>query len=202
MVLPYRELPGAVSSKALEEHFKLYQGYWETMMRTREGFASISVPDKHYADHPTRAVKLAESYAISGVLLHEMYFKNLTDTPVPTQKGTLLKKAIEQRWGSIPAWWKEMRAAALGARGWAVLAACEVDPSELQVFMLDAHDVGSCFGYSPILVIDVYEHSYWGDWYTDRCGYLDSIVKYLNWNETEKRFTDAFIAAEARKLTP
>jgi Fe-Mn family superoxide dismutase len=197
--LSYGAIPGLISGRALDEHYKLYTGYIDTLNRVDENIRACPIPEKHQADHPYRLLKEAESFAIGGVLLHELYFQNLTTTPSHALIYLDIEEAISNKWGSMESWWREMRATALMARGWAVLGACEIDPTDLRVFMLDSHNVGAMFGYSPIAVIDCFEHSYWMDHGTDRETYLDRTFKALDILEINKRYIEIMNAATARK---
>jgi Fe-Mn family superoxide dismutase len=51
--------------------------------------------------------------------------------------------------------------------------------------------MGASFGYSPIVILDVYEHSFWIDFPNDRARYLDACVHNLEWREIERRFVEA-----------
>jgi Fe-Mn family superoxide dismutase len=195
--LEFDELRGVVSPRALAEHYKLYEGYVETLARVDESLQACPRPDRHLADHPYRAIKEAETYAIGGVLLHEMYFGNLSANPgaPPAQ----IIQAITTKWGSPSAWWTEMRAAALTARGWVLLGMCEIDPNDMRIFMLDSHNVGAMAGYSPLCAIDVFEHAYWMDHGANRTAYLDGLPRFLKWSEINRRYMESLAAIQARK---
>ncbi len=98
-----------------------------------------------------------------------------------------IHKAQEIGWGTQQAFRQEFVAAALQARGWAVLAVAHNDPTDLRIFALDAHDLGAVYGYCPLLVIDVYEHAYWMDFGTDKASYVQNIMGYVNWGEVDQR---------------
>jgi Fe-Mn family superoxide dismutase len=91
-----------------------------------------------------------------------------------------------------------MRAGAEAGRGWVMLACCPLDPTNLHNIVMDAHD-NAPPGYDPLLVIDLFEHSYWGDWYTNKSGYLDGVFKNINWDEVNNRYTKLALASVARR---
>lgn len=188
--LPYKEIPGVISSKALEEHLKLYQGYKDLLKRIDSKFESMEkseLPKKHLPEHPFRALKEAETFALGGILLHELFFNNLTSPPSDV-KGLEIEKFIKQEFSSVTEWKNCMRACIMEARGWVVLS---IDSdNNCRILMLDAHNIGSMFGQVPLVVIDCYEHSYWMDHGVERGTYADGILKHLNWEEINNRYLD------------
>lgn len=189
--LPYKSIPGVVSAKTLEEHLKLYQGYKDTLKRIDDGFETMGkdeVPKKTSWDHPFRAIKQAETYALGGVILHELYFTNLTNKESDSG-GLEVEKYIKEQFGSMAEWRNCMKGSLVEARGWVVFA---IDAhGDYRILLLDAHDQGTMFGYTPLVVIDVYEHAYWMDHGVDRVAYIEGVFKHLNWEEINRRFTSA-----------
>lgn len=141
-------------------------------------------------------MKSAESYALGGALLHELYFKNLMPNAPPQigQIGVMLKA----KWGSLEAWARDIRAAAESGRGWAMLACCPINPADLHNLVLDSND-NAPPGYEPILVIDLYEHAFWANWYMNKSGYLDGVFKSINWAEVNDRYLKLALSAVARR---
>lgn len=187
--LPYKSIPGVISAKALEEHLKLYQGYKDALKRIDENFETMGkdeVPKKHILEHPFRALKLAETYALGGVILHELFFNNLTNKPSDVN-GLEVEKFIKEHFDSMAEWRHCMKGSLMEARGWVVFG---VDnKGGYRILMMDAHDCGASFDCTPLVVIDVYEHSYWMDHGADRGSYVDGVLKCLNWEEINRRFT-------------
>lgn len=192
-VLPYKEIPGVISARALEEHYKLYLGYLDTVKKAQ---ACVQKPTSGLGKSMHWALKSAESYALGGVVMHELYFKNLLPGAPPTLG--MIGTAIRQKWGSIDTWARDMRAGAESGRGWAMLACCPLDPTDMQNIVMDAHD-NAPPGYEPLLVIDLYEHAMWADWYTNKSGYLDGVFKNINWQEVNDRYAKLALSAVARR---
>jgi Fe-Mn family superoxide dismutase len=191
MKLPYKSIPGLVSAEALAAHVALADGYAASLARVDKALDSASLPSKRTLEHPFNALKRAETYAIGGVLLHDLYFGNLCPGGISPHRDMAIVRSLSERFGGVQEWWAHMRATALSANGWAVTAVCEVDPSDIRIFLCDQHDMGASFGYSPIVILDVYEHSFWIDFPNDRARYLDACVHNLEWREIERRFVEA-----------
>jgi len=191
-ILPYSEIPGVISSRALEEHYKLYKGYLDTVAKIKATTVPIT---SGFSKSVNWAIKSAESYALGGAVLHELYFKNIL--PGAPQNIGVIGSALKQRCGSLETWGRDFRAAAESGRGWAMLACCSLDPTDMYNLVLDAHD-NAPPGYEPLLVIDIYEHAYWMDHGTNRGAYLDGLFRTINWAEVNDRYTKLALTAAAR----
>ncbi len=173
---PYKDLPGFMSKRALEEHLRLYAGYLD---RARS-IESASQSEKWRA---------GETDDVAGACLHELFFQGLTVlSPGP---ALVIQGALMNRWGSLESWWSEMVAAGMVAKGWAITAVCSRDPIDLQVFATYSHDHGLPPGYVPICVADLYEHAYWIDYGTNCSKYLQEMYRFINWEALDERFTHA-----------
>ena len=186
--MPYESIPGVISAKALKEHLKVFQGYKDALKRIDENFEEMDrreIPKKHLIEHPFRAIKLAETYALGGVILHELFFNNLTNKPSDVN-GLEVEKFIKEHFGSMAEWRTCMRGSLVETKGWVVFGVDKTD--NYRILMMDAHDCGASFDCTPLVVIDVYEHAYWMDHGADRVSYVDGILKCLNWEEINRRY--------------
>lgn len=186
--LSFRELPGAVSVRELEEHYKLYLGYRDMLKRVDQQLPTVPLPSKHQAESQLSALLWGQGYALAGAFLHELYFGNLIALTTRIMILLEIEGLIEKQWGSQEAFREDMIAAGLQARGWVVLAVCHECPEDLRIFTMDSHDMGAVYGYCPILVIDTYEHAYWMDFGTDKGTYLKNIMGYVNWFAVNSRY--------------
>jgi len=180
----YTSLPGVLSEKAVKEHLKLFNGYKEMLERTDDALMMDPKPESSALDHQFRHTVWSQSYALSGVMLHDLYFNSLSLKPGKPD-GTLLK-LIETNYGDVETLYKNMKSVALVYRGWAVLAQNVTDKS-IRIIGVDSHEEGSLFGFLPILPIDAWEHAYWMDWGTNKAGYLDALEKYIDWSIVSSR---------------
>lgn len=185
--LSYKQIPGVISARALEEHLKLYEGYKDLLARIDEKFETMGkdeVPKKHMPDHPFRALKEAETHALGGILLHELFFTNLTPKE-SSVNGLEITKFIEKDFSSLAEWKHCMRGSIMEAKGWVVFSIDQ--DGNYRILMLDAHNVGAMFGQTPLCVIDCYEHAYWMDHGVDRGAYADGVLKHIDWEVVNDR---------------
>jgi Fe-Mn family superoxide dismutase len=160
----YNELPGVVSAGALREHLRLYEDYVGTV------------------NHPD---SLRFQHALGGAILHELYFSQFTPNPSPVVLP-VFRSVLSQEWGTVEAFWRDLREASLAAKGWGILAHRAGD--KLRVLSMRDHE--ECVpGYEPLLVIDVQEHAYWMDYGTRKADYVDALWEVIDWQEIERRWS-------------
>ncbi|MCK9497536.1 MAG: Fe-Mn family superoxide dismutase [Candidatus Colwellbacteria bacterium] len=183
-----RDLDG-ISLKAIEEHFKLYEGYVKKTNEIREKIASADKESANTTYSEIGELKRQESFAIDGMKLHAIYFGILGGNGEPVGK---VADMIIRDFGSIESWKEDMTAAGLSARGW-VITSYDLDEKVLKNYSADAHNVGIIAGTVPIIPLDVYEHAYYMDYGTNRKGYIEAFFRNLDWekiNELAEKYID------------
>src|SRR6185436_15566267 len=171
-----KDLDG-LSLKMLEQHYKLYEGY---VKKTNEIQTKVDDADKSEANVVYSFIgelKRQETFAVNGMKLHEVYFGHLQGDGKP---GGDLLTMIEKDFGSLDDWKAEMLATGMSARGWAILA-FDYRDNRLHIYGSDGHNVGAVWAAIPVIVLDVYEHTYFMDYGISRKDYIDSFFKNLDW---------------------
>lgn len=127
--------------------------------------------------------------------LHEMYFGNLGGDG---RRPAAVNAMLADTYGSDGAWEQRARAAAMGlggGSGWVVLA-MELDTGALRTFAV-SHHTQSLAGSAPLLVLDLYEHSYQMDFGAAVSRYLDAFFANTRWDEVHRRWERARLAVSA-----
>ena len=175
----------AVNQKQYEEHLKLYEGYVNKINEIDEellqnpGTAEANAVYSHY-----RGLKRGETFALDGVILHELYFENMGGTMQEPEILTL--KSLADSYSSFDEWKQDFIATGKASRGWAMLV-YDQRSRRFRNISLDAHDMGNISLSFPILVMDVYEHAYFGQYWTDKVSYIENFMKNINWAVVNRR---------------
>ena len=177
-----------LSEEQIEEHLKLYKGY---VAKVNDISKASKDAEAYAGSNPTfsamRSLKQGETFALNGVILHELYFENISCiADCKCNPNSKLAKMIVEQYCDPKCFMDYLKQVALSVRGWAVVAIDKVT-KRLRVIGIDAHDVGALWCAAPILVIDVYEHAYFMDFGTDRGKYLDTVFESINWTVAENR---------------
>jgi len=168
-----RMIPDAL----IEAHLKLYSGYVKNMNKLREAISGADIGSTEWAE-----LQRHVGFELNGIRLHELYFNNLT--PGGTTPPRSLATTLGDSWASFDAWSREFRGIGMmRGVGWAILYR---DPltQRLSNHWIGLHHDGHPAGFTPILVMDVWEHAFTG---MEREKYIDAFFANANWEEVEAR---------------
>ncbi len=121
--------------------------------------------------------------------LHEAYFGNLGGNG---KRSGAIESALAAAYESSARWEQHMRATGLGlggGSGWAILS-LELDTGALRTHWSGNHTQVLATSV-PLLVMDMYEHSYHIDFGAAVPRYIDAFFANVNWEEVNRRFEQA-----------
>lgn len=133
-------------------------------------------------------LKREELIASNSMLLHEVYFDGLGEGGGGDPDGALAE-AIAKDFGSIARWRAEfvaMGKALGGGSGWVVLTRSPRDGRLTNVWSAD--HTHSLAGGTPVLALDMYEHSYHIDFGSNAAAYVDAFMANIAWPKVAARF--------------
>jgi len=124
-------------------------------------------------------LKREELIAHNSMVLHELYFASLG---AESQPDGDLRNALIRDFGSVEKWQTQfvaMGKALGGGSGWVLLTYSRRDKKFMNQW---AADHTCCLaGASPILALDMYEHSYHMDYGAKAAAYVDAFMSNINW---------------------
>ena len=175
-----------LSEKLIRSHWENnYVGSVRTLNLISERLTA-AMRDSEFPAIVYGGLKREELHRVGSVILHEQYFDNLGGDGKPA--GAVLN-AINKVYGSHDAWEAEFRRTAMslaGGSGWCVLT-YNIYTRELRNQWAWDHMHGAIGGL-PLVVLDMYEHSYHMDYGTAAAKYVDAFMRNLNWEEIDRRF--------------
>lgn len=127
-----------------------------------------------------------------SVVLHELYFGNLGGTGNP---DATLRRALSDAFGSVETWEKEFRrmgAGLGGGSGWVTLG-LNLHTGLLENYWQWDH-LHAPSATLPILVMDLYEHSYQMDYGAAALAYIDAFFRNIHWEAVSGRLDKALKA--------
>ncbi len=129
-------------------------------------------------------LKREQLIAMNSMILHELYFNGLGAGDGP---GSALSEAIKRDFGTVERWRNEfvaMGKALGGGSGWVLLTYSHRDRQLVNQWAADhTHAVA---GATPILALDMYEHSYHMDYGAKAAAYVDAYMENINWASAAK----------------
>lgn len=180
-----------ISGNQIAQHIKLYNGYVQKLNELDKKMTKVNKYSANSTYSEYRSVSSSRSFAHNGVLLHELYFKNLSaEKTVPS--GELISKVV-QSFGTFKNYYADLRAAAKSARsGWVISAYNPLD-DKIHNYVIDEHDLHVPISIEPLLVLDMWEHAYMIDYGIDKKSYINKFILNINWVEVSKRYNEAVL---------
>jgi Fe-Mn family superoxide dismutase len=179
-----------LSQNQLKQHLGLYQNYVKKINEIQSALRTYQ-PDVAKANatyDPFRELHVEQTFALNGVVLHELYFENLGGTRMAPSES--LKDAFSRAFGSWADYTTHLKALGKSMRGWAITA-LNLRDGQIHHYGLDSHNQLVPIHVVPLLVLDVFEHAYMIDFGTNRGAYLDAFLANVNWEPVEKRLEAA-----------
>ena len=131
-------------------------------------------------------LKREELIASNSMILHELYFDSLG---AESQPDGDLRDALARDFGSVEKWQAQFTAmgkALGGGSGWVLLTYSHRDKKLVNQW---AADHTCCpAGASPILALDMYEHSYHIDYGAKAAAYVDAFIININWENVSDHY--------------
>jgi len=178
-----------LSEKLIRSHWENnYGGSVRTLAAVKkqlaDAMASKDTPAWLYND-----IKREHLLRTGSVVFHEYYFDNLGgngSAPAAT------RKALGDAFGTFDAWESEFRRIANGlggGSGWVVLG-YNAHTRALENYWMADHAHGPA-ATLPLLVMDMYEHSYQMDFGAAAARYIDAFFKNIQWDAVTARLEKA-----------
>ena len=188
--LPYslNALEPYYSKETLDIHYnKLYESYINNtndtlekleIARTTNDFQNIKCLEKNL------------SFFGSGVILHELFFLNMI-LYMPTNPSKSLMDQIEKDFGGFINFKNQFSQSSLNveASGWNLLVWVP-NFKKLEILQCEKHQNLTLWGCIPLLVLDMWEHSYFLQYKSNRQDYINAFWNIVNWNEVNKRWDE------------
>lgn len=173
------------SEKMIKSHLdKNYQGSVKTLneirKKLREALDAKDTPAYVYND-----LKREHLMRTGSVINHELYFNNLGGNGRISGK---IETYIKKSFGSRGLWEEEFRKIAnglAGGPGWVILG-YNRHLKILENYWVYDHMHGVMMT-TPLLVMDMYEHSYQIDYGAAATKYIDAFFNNINWDEVNRR---------------
>ena len=183
------ELKG-ISTKNIEEHIKLYQGYVKNANLIMEHMEEFAKDSEKYA-YELGELQRRFAFEWGGMRNHEIYFASLEGGPKSLPDGGL-KKAIESKMAPFEMFLERFKTIALmRGVGWAMLF-YDKKNGQLHTQWVDEQHIGHLTDCSLILALDMWEHAYVYDYPTsEKKKYVEAFFENINWEVIEENFKEA-----------
>jgi Fe-Mn family superoxide dismutase len=178
-----------LSERLIRSHWENnYGGSVKALAVVKKRLAD-AMGDKDLPPYVYNTLKREHLLRTGSVVFHEHYFDNLGGSG---KAGTQERQIIGQAFGSFDAWETEFRrigAGLGGGSGWVVLG-FNLHARQLENYWMADHAHGPA-ATVPVLVMDMYEHSYQMDYGAAAAKYIDAFFQNVNWEQVAARLAAA-----------
>jgi Fe-Mn family superoxide dismutase len=178
-----------ISEKLIISHWENnYGASVKTLNATRKKLAE-AVGNSDTPPFVLAWLKREQLMRTGSVILHGMYFGNLGGNG---KCGNNLQKRLANDFGTYDAWESEFRKIGQslgGGSGWVILG-YNYQFKTIENYWSPDH-LHSPPATVPLLVMDMYEHSYQMDYGAAAAKYIDAFFKNINWEQVESRLENA-----------
>src|SRR5262245_50314109 len=172
-----------MSERLIISHYENnYGGAVKRLNLTEEELAELD-----YANAPgfvINGLKREQLVAMNSMVLHELFFDGLGEESEP---APVLRDALARDFGSYERWRSEfiaMGRALGGGSGWVLLSWSPRDRNLVNQWASDhCHTLA---GGTPILALDMYDHSYHIDLGAKPAAYGDASMAAIRWKNSEQ----------------
>lgn len=178
-----------LSEKLIRSHWENNYGGSVKTLNLIETRLAAALADPDYPAAAYGGLKREELLRTGSVVLHEIYFDGLGGNGQP---GGTLKEGLARQFGSFEVWladFKRTAASLGGGSGWAILA-LNRHTGGLHNYWSWDHMHAPAMG-TPLLALDMYEHSYQMDYGAAAARYIDAFLRNVDWEVAENRFVAA-----------
>ena len=182
--------PGRIkgmSERLIVSHYENnYGGAVKRLNLIEETLAELDYANA--ASFLVNGLKREQLIAMNSMILHELFFDGLGDQSEP---GGALREALARDFGSFEQWRTEfvaMGKALGGGSGWVLLSWSARDRKLINQWAADhCHTLA---GGTPILALDMYEHSYHMDFGAKAGSYVDAYMNVIRWQHAGRMFSN------------
>jgi Fe-Mn family superoxide dismutase len=178
-----------LSEKLIHSHWENnYGGSVKTLNAVKQKLAQ-ALADKDTPPYLYDDLKREHLMRTGSVVFHELYFGNLGGNGTADAE---LRKQIGAAFGDFDAWETEFRrvgAGLGGGSGWVVLG-YNLHSGQIENYWLADH-LHAPAATLPLLVMDMYEHSYQMDYGAAAAKYIDAFFRNIRWESVAERLAHA-----------
>ena len=182
--LNYSSLEPFISKKNLEEHYKIYLKYLNKLnelLTTTSTIYSKAYLVQHIDVLPL-SIRGEVLYNLSGVINHELYFFGLSNDN-NQNANTRLMDDIIKNFGSYENFKEEFTKQALNLKGSGYTFLVMDNNKKFRILNTSNQDNPYYYGYVPIMALDIWEHAYYLDYYSNRIDYINNFFDKIDYQK-------------------
>lgn len=194
IILNYNSLEPYIDDKTLRLHYNvIYSNYIDKLNKLlkknnyKDNYSLNELVDK--IDMFPLEDRGEILYNLGGVLNHKLYFYEISDKGNNIPYGEILKD-INKYFGSYDNFKKEFIKKALNLVGSGYTFLVMDESGKLQIINTSNEDTPYSYGFIPIIVLDLWEHSYYLKYTTNKEAYINNWFNLLDFKKINNLYIE------------
>lgn len=180
-----------LSQKTKDSHVQLYESYVNTLNEISAQLDADHTLDANSNLSAHQFFKFGESKNLNAVWLHELYFAASFDPHSNISINSKAYMRIERDFGTFDDWQRDFLASCMSVgEGWVVFGYNTYLRRYVNTLITE-HSHNVMLGLQPIIVIDMWSHSYYKDYLNDKKNYVLQSMQGIDWAVVEDRINVA-----------
>lgn len=179
--LNYSSLEPFISDNTLKHHYDIYLNYIKKLNELLSGVNTIY--SKAYLiqhiDVLPLSIRGEVLYYLSGVINHELYFFGLSNDNNGSVNSKLYNDIVTN-FGSFENFKIQFKERALNIKGSGYTFLVMDKDKKLRIINTSNQDNPYYYGYIPVMALDIWEHAYYLDYYSNREDYVNKFFDKLD----------------------
>lgn len=188
----YKDLEPYYNKEMFYNHyFNLYQGYADSLNKIFDKLTNAR-KNSDYSD--IKQLKKDLGFTANAYILHGLFFLNLTPMPNKTHLSEKLINHIKKDFESYDAFIDELNYTLenIQGPGWVVFG-YSISLKKLLIIQIEVHQVLNLIDFIPLLVIDMWEHSYYLQYKTNKKEYIRNLFYILDFDVVSERYNKIYL---------
>ena len=179
--LSYSSLEPFISDETLKNHYDIYLKYIRKVNELLSGIDTIYSKDYliQHIDVLPLSIRGEVLYNLSGVINHELYFFGLSNDNTNNINNKLYDDIVSN-FGSYENFKNQFTERALNIKGSGYTFLVMDKDKKFRIINTSNQDNPYYYGYIPIMALDVWEHAYYIDYYSNRVDYVNKFFDKLD----------------------
>jgi Fe-Mn family superoxide dismutase len=187
----FKLVTDSLSQRTKDAHNDLYVNYVESFNKISAKLDGVDHSKSNSNHSDFRSLKLDEAYSLNAKWLHELYFANTFSPTSEIYADSLTYIRLSSEFGNFENWQDDFISCCKSCgEGWAICGV-NLHTKRYTNTMISHHSGDVMVGIYPIIVIDMWAHSYYKDYINDKENYIVDMMKELNWPVIENRINKA-----------
>lgn len=191
IILDYSSIDNFISKDALDIHLDIYRDNLnklnDLLIKANYDYSYSMIDLINNINIFDLNIRGEILYYLSSILNHNLFFYNISNNKYIEPIG-LIKKDINKYFKTFDKFKKEFKISALNLKGSGYTFLVRDDKGVLKIINMSNEDSPYYYGYIPIMVLDLWEHSYFIDYNSDKNTYIDNFFKVIDFKKVNNYY--------------